>query len=119
VIEVEQQLARVRGEIEQMEGRLRYLTNRTELTTVSITAREERDYVPHEAPTFMTRITDAWSGSLEAMRTFAERLTVAVVAVVPWMVVASVVVGLPGWYLGRRRRVGNAALKAQSPVGSP
>ena len=46
VIEVERELARVRGEIEQMEGRLRFLTNRTELTTVSIVAREVQDYVP-------------------------------------------------------------------------
>ena len=33
VIEVERELARVRGEIEQSEGRLRYLTDRTEFTT--------------------------------------------------------------------------------------
>ena len=42
VIEVERELGRVRGEIEQMEGRLRYLTNRAELTTVSIVARSRR-----------------------------------------------------------------------------
>src|SRR5690606_993665 len=45
VIAVETELARVREEIERMEGRLRYLANRVELTTITISAREEVDYV--------------------------------------------------------------------------
>ena len=39
VIEVERELSRVRTEIEQMEGRLRYLADRTELTTVTLMVR--------------------------------------------------------------------------------
>jgi hypothetical protein len=104
VIEVEQQLARVRGEIEQMEGRLRYLTNRTELTTVSITAREERDYVPPEAPTFTTRITDAWGDSLAGIVEFGQRLTIAAVAAAPWLAMLAVVLGPAAWSLSRRRK---------------
>lgn len=86
VIEVERQLARVRGEIERMQGRLRYLTNRVELTTVTVVVREQHDYVPPVAPTFATRIATAWSNSLGALQQFGERLTLAVVAVVPWFV---------------------------------
>jgi uncharacterized coiled-coil protein SlyX len=91
VIEVEHELARVRGEIEQMEGRLRYLTNRTDFTTISISARVEENYVPPAAPTFSNRIAQAWATSLLALRTFAERLVVAVVFAVPWLVVVSVI----------------------------
>ena len=79
VIEVERELARVRGEIEQMEGRLRFLTNRTELTTVSIVAREVQDYVPPQAPTFANRIRQAWVDSIASLRVFGERLAVAIV----------------------------------------
>jgi uncharacterized coiled-coil protein SlyX len=101
VIEVERELARVRGEIEQMEGRLRYLTNRTELTTVTIVAREERDYVPPEAPSFTARIRQAWSGSLLALRRFGEQVVIAAVAAFPWIAVLSLL-AVPIWYTGRR-----------------
>jgi uncharacterized coiled-coil protein SlyX len=104
VIEVEQQLARVRGEIEQMEGRLRYLTNRTDLTTVTITAREERDYVPPAAPTFATRVHDAWGNSLDALRSFGENVGLAIVAATPWVAILAVVVGPALWWNRRRAR---------------
>ena len=56
IIAVESELGRVREEIERMEGQLRFLSNRVSLTTVTITAREERDYKPPTAPTFAARI---------------------------------------------------------------
>jgi hypothetical protein len=102
VIEVERELGRVRGEIEQMEGRLRYLGNRTELTTITITAREERDYVPPAAPTFVNRITSAWWESLSALRTFGEQLVVAVVYLFPWFVLLCVLIVPAYWYVSKR-----------------
>jgi len=104
VLEVERELARVRTEIEQMEGRLRYLTNRTALTTVTITAREERDYVPPQAPTFLARIQQAWRGSLLALRSAGESLIVALVFATPWIVLAAVVLVPPLWIIRRHQR---------------
>jgi hypothetical protein len=118
VIEVERELARVRGEIEQMEGKLRYLTNRTDLTTVSITAREEENYVPPAAPTFVNRITQAWSSSLTALQTFGEKLVVATVAAAPWVVAFGVVLVPAAWYARRRATTGNRANANQSQVSS-
>jgi hypothetical protein len=105
VIEVERELARVRGEIEQMEGRLQFLTNRTELTTVSIVAREVQDYVPPQAPTFTNRIRQAWVDSIAALRVFGEQLAVAVVYAFPWIVAASVLLVPAAWYIRRRNAV--------------
>ena len=102
VIEVERELARVRGELEQMEGRLRYLTNRTDLTTVSITAREDENYVPPAAPTFVDRIVQAWNTSLLELREFGERSVVGLVYVAPWIAVVGVV-GVPALILIRMR----------------
>jgi type II secretory pathway pseudopilin PulG len=113
VIEVERELARVRGEIEQMEGRLRFLTNRTELTTVTITAREEQDYVPPQAPTLVNRINRAWSGSLSALLAFGERLVVAAVFVFPWFAALSLIIVPSAWYVSRR----NAAARKQPSNG--
>lgn len=112
VIAVEQELARVRGEIEQMEGRLRYLANRTELTTVTITAREEHDYVPPEAPTFVTRIEQTWAGSLGSLRSFAEHMSLAAVAAAPWVGLFAIV-GAPATWLVRKR-----ARRAQANSGT-
>ena len=65
VIEVETELARVREEIERMEGRLRFITDQTAMTTVTIAAREERNYQPPQAATLGNRISLAWGNSLE------------------------------------------------------
>jgi hypothetical protein len=102
VLEVENQLSRVRGEIEQLEGRLRYLTNRTDFTTVSISAREEENYVPPAAPTFTNRIAQAWTGSVFALRTFAEQMAISAVYAFPWLAVA-VAIAIPAFYYVRKR----------------
>ena len=79
VIEVEKELARVREEIERMEGRMRYLKDKTSLTTITITIREERDYVPEQAPTFTSRIGNAWGASLRhCQRIFEDGVVFAV-----------------------------------------
>lgn len=80
VLSVERELNRVREEIERMEGRLRYLTDRTSLTTVDIDIREEQEYVPPQAPTLANRVKSAWSSSLVNCRRFLEDLVVFIVA---------------------------------------
>jgi Tfp pilus assembly protein PilE len=116
VLEVERELARVRGEIEQVEGRLKYLTNRTDLTTVSITAREERDYVPPAAPTFSARIQDAWGGSLVSLQDYGQNAAVAAVYVFPWVIIVGVLILPPLWIVGRRRaRLKKPSDNAQQP----
>ena len=118
VIEVERELARVRGEIEQMEGRLRYLTNRTQLTTVTIIAREQRDYVPPEAPTFLARIRQAWGNSLFSLRQFCEAAGVAIVFAVPWLLVLAIVAGPPVWYMRRSKVTHKTGAKNEPPQSS-
>jgi hypothetical protein len=111
VIEVERELARVRSEIEQMEGRLRYLKDRTSLTTVTITVTEYEDYVPPQAPTFVARISRTWGSSLVSVRQFGENLVIATVFLAPWLVIGLLFVTPIVWLLRRRRRAprdGNA-----------
>lgn len=100
VIEVEHQLARVREEIETMQGRLRYLANRAELASVTISVREEDRFVPAQAPTFPERIADAWADSLASLRRVGEAVVIAAVAAAPWLILAVPVVL---WYVFRRR----------------
>jgi uncharacterized coiled-coil protein SlyX len=110
IIAVEQELARVREEIEVMEGRLRYLDNMTTLATVTINAREERDYVPPQAPTFANQITSTWGTSLGGLRAFGQGIVLAAVGAAPWLiVVAPVTVLLVAAVRMSRRRERKAA----------
>ncbi len=101
VIEVERELSRVRTEIEQMEGRLRYLADRTQLTTVTLNVREEQDYIPPQAPGFGLRIATTWNGSTSAIVATAQNLLLALVACTPWLLLAGVV-AVPVWRMRRR-----------------
>lgn len=83
VIDVERELARVREEIERMEGRLRYLANRAALTTVTIIVREEKDYVPPQGPSFTSRIDTAWTNSTQNVSEFGKNVVVISVAFSP------------------------------------
>lgn len=90
LLELERELARIREEIERMQGRLRVLTDQTELTTIHLSVREEATYEPPAAPTFGERVASAWTGSLKSIRDVAAALAIAFVAVAPWLIVLGV-----------------------------
>ena len=94
VLEIERELARVREEVERMEGRLRVLADRTTLATVTV--REEQEYIPAAAPTFNDRLGNALGGSLSSLRRLAESGLVLLVAMLPWAVVLGIVAGIVG-----------------------
>ena len=85
VLSVDRELARVRGEIEQMEGRLRVLGALTTMSTVNLNVREIKDYVPEQEVTFATRIRRAWEGSTSALVGAAQALSIVLVAAAPWL----------------------------------
>jgi hypothetical protein len=103
-LEIERELARVREEIEHMEGRLRFLTDRTDLTTVTIRCREQKSYRPAEAPSLRSRMTSSWTGSTRALGLTAENAVVALAAVVPWFLVLAIPVGFVGYLLRRKNK---------------
>ena len=86
LIEVERELGRVRGEIEQMQSMFRSLQSRIKMTTVTINAREERGYEPPQAPSFGSRIGKAWSNSLYGIGEGAKNLLIGLVGLIPWLV---------------------------------
>jgi hypothetical protein len=107
IIEVERELARVRTEVEQLEGSLKSLGRRAAMATLTITVREHRGYTPPKAPTLGGRIRQAWDDSLLALRTFGENLLVAIVFLAPWLIlfVALLIVVLCfTWCVTRWRR---------------
>jgi hypothetical protein len=66
VLKIEIELSRVRGEIEQLEGKIRVLENLSSLATLTLNIREREKYAP-PAPVvagFGTQISRTWDGSI-------------------------------------------------------
>lgn len=107
VLAVERELSRVRGEIEQAQGRLRMLKDVTELTTVTVSATEIKNYVPEQAPTYATRVQRVFSASTATLVSTGQALFLMAVALTPWLpvplVLILVVLAIRRW---RRRQRG-------------
>lgn len=103
---LESELARVREEIERMEGRVRYLSDRVAMSTITITMREEPHYhyIAPVPPTFASRISQVFFESLAALREIGEAFVLCVVALVPFAVVLLVLACPLVWLLYRLTR---------------
>lgn len=104
ILAVEREISRVRGEIEQMEGRIRLLSNQTELTTITLHLNEVYGYVPTERTTFLSRVARTFATSIDKMGQFFAGLALVLVALTPWLALLLVVsVPFYAWYRRRRR----------------
>ena len=101
VIEVERELARVREDVERMQGRLRYLGDMTAMSTVTVRIREERDYVPPQTPSFSSRLAVTWASSVESARRFGEAVVLMVVALLIPVSTLLVLAGGMYWFVRR------------------
>ena len=90
ILKVEAEVARVRTEVEQFQGRLRVLENQTSLSTVTLRIHEIQGYVPEESPTFGTRISRSWAQSIGAMLEAGQMFVIVAVAVAPWFVAMAI-----------------------------
>lgn len=116
ILTVERELSRVREEIERIQGRLRFLSNQTDLTTITITV-QERENGPKNGPSFVSQISGTFAGSLKAMADFFRGLTLAATALLPWLIVAGGI-GLP-FYLRRKRRRASSVPRPPAPLKPP
>ncbi len=88
VLKIEIELSRVRGEIEQMQGRIRVLDNLSSLATLTLNVRERDNFAP-AAPVvadFPTQIARTWHDSIHRLTELGKGLVLFVVR----------------WALGRR-----------------
>ena len=112
VLALENELSRVREEIEKLQGRLRYLSDRVALTTIEISAYERLDYQPPTI-TFAQQIANTFTVSLDRLRRFAQAVVLVATALTPW-VVAALLVMLPIGIIMLRHRRGRASIVTAS-----
>ena len=103
-LELERELSRVRGEIEQIQGQLNVLKNKSDLATVTLTLIERQGYTPPLKPTFVARVSRTFDHSWQSLVACGQTLALFGVAISPWLVAAAVV-AIPAWLFTRRRRV--------------
>jgi hypothetical protein len=103
VLAVERELDRVREEIERIEGRLRFLSDRVALSTIEITANTRVEYQVQEVGLFQ-RVSEGWQSSLNDLRRAAENTLVGFVWVSPWLASLALLlfVGAMGYRVFRR-----------------
>lgn len=108
VLAVERELARVRGDIESAEGRMRVLRDQVGLATLRVDLRVRAPYAAAIAPTFGEDVVDTFSASVSALGATARGAALLGVAALPWVLPPGLfLAGLFG--LARRRRGANPA----------
>lgn len=106
VLAAETELARVRSEIESLEGRRRVLSDQVSLASVALHVNVRTPFVAAVADPLSSRAGRAFAGSVSAMGAVARGTVVACAALAPWLVVFAgfATVGT----IGLRRMVGRA-----------
>lgn len=103
-IKTRDQIKSVRLDVERAEGRLKYLTSVTAMSTVQFTAREEAPYAPEPPPTattFSDRAGTTFGESWRGLVGFGEGVALVLVALLPWS--PFLLIGGVGAWLGVRR----------------
>lgn len=98
IIKVEHELGRVRESIERMEGRMRYLKDKTAFTTVTIRAHEQEFIQPPTEPTFSERVAATWAASVDQAKSCYESVVIFIVGNFIGFI-ALLVVGIVVWIL--------------------
>ena len=104
VLEVTQQIAAVREQIEQLDGQLQSLQHRVAYSTISIDIQDEKPIAAVE-PSAGTQLNDAWLAAVRNMRNFSIALASRVlgfVAFAPYWLPATLIVFLIGYRLSRK-----------------
>jgi predicted house-cleaning noncanonical NTP pyrophosphatase (MazG superfamily) len=118
LLEVERELARVRGEIERFEGKLRLFDNLVDLSTITVRLSIQERYVPPRPPSFGEDVRSTLRDSWQALRSFGRGFLLVMIALLPWAVPGAILVWLLVRTL-RRRRAKRAASKAASKAALP
>jgi hypothetical protein len=102
VLKIETELSRVRGEIEQLEGKIRVLENLSSLATLTLSVREREKFAPPPPAVadFATQIARTWDASLLGLVNLGKALVLVIVGWALWVPVL-IVAGLVCWFLLR------------------
>ncbi len=91
IVAIENELAKVRSDIEVLKGRLQYLTNATSFSTININLTQA---VPGQITAPQGTTGKAWQGlinSINSLIDFGSNLIVFLITLLPWLAVLAVI----------------------------
>ena len=122
VLKIETELSRVRGEIEQLEGKIRVLENLSSLATLTLSVREREKFEPPPPAVadFPTQVARTWEKSLHALIDLGKALILWAVDWVLWIPLL-IVAGLLAWVILRHlyRLIPRIIALANTPITPP
>jgi hypothetical protein len=95
-LNVQRQLADVRGEIEKIEGRKRFLENQSSLSTIKVKLQTPTVFSASSTG-FFYRLAQSFSTGFDFALNFVLALVTFIVAILPF----AVIIGLPGYFIVR------------------
>lgn len=102
-LNVQSEIAAVRGEIEQIEGRMRYLENQSSLSTIKIRLQTSGTRAPNSEG-FFYQLQEAFGDGFSAASYFLLFLVRAVVALLPFLLIVVLPIFLLIRYFVKRRK---------------
>ena len=103
ILEVEQEIARVRGEIEQMESELKTLNHRVDFATINLTINEEyKAKVSGSAPAIGIRLHNATVAGFQSAASSTLNMILWLIEIMPSLLLWVAILGFPAWWLWRR-----------------
>jgi Domain of unknown function (DUF4349) len=103
ILEVEQEIARVRGEIEQMESELKTLNHRVDFATINLTINEEyKAKVSGSSPAIGIRLHNATVAGFQSAASSALGIILWLIEIMPSLLLWAAILGFPAWWLWRR-----------------
>ncbi len=103
VLQVEQEIARVRGEIEQMESARKTLEHRVDFATINLTVTEEyKAKVGDSTPGIATRFHNAVVAGFTNVTDSAVGLALWFAEYLPPIIFWLAILGIPAWWFWRR-----------------
>lgn len=114
-LEVQTQIAEVRGEIERLEGRRRFLENQTSLSTIRVTLQPQAALVNTNATGFFAEIKEAFGDGIDFAASFILVLIRLIVVFIPVFLLLILPLALLVRFILRRLRRRNPHLPDDKP----
>ena len=111
IITVQEQIDRVQTSLDRLEGRMRYLNNRIDLSTITVNLAEKEPVGGNTGYSFITTINEGISG-LVGMINF---LIVALFTLLPLILIGAAGYGVYRWHQSKKSGKGAVPAKPETP----
>jgi len=107
LLQVEKELARVRGKVERFEGKLRLYDNLVGLSTLTVNLDISARYVPPRPPSLVDDVKGVFINSAQSLADAGRGLLLLAVALLPWLIPLAlglwVLIRLGRWFKRKRQ----------------